>query len=234
MAQFNHTFLLTILFLVSSIEYGSSIEPSLATSPQNNTKTKTQTQTSTMTYIESSCEGTLYPDLCLRCLAKFANSKIDGPQHLAHVALSVSLYKALNTRGYLLKVAKEIEAIKDHKDGSRVAYQTVLDCVKQITDSVDQLSQAIKELRRLNKRNSTTIDDDFLWHISNVETWVSTALTDASYCVESFPGHRMSKRTAAIKVKAKNVAEVTSNALALFHRYASKTRAAAATNAKKH
>jgi hypothetical protein len=26
-----------------------------------------------------------------------------------------------------------------------------------------------------------------LWHISNVETWVSTALTDASSCVQSFP-----------------------------------------------
>ncbi|OIV89763.1 hypothetical protein TanjilG_02895 [Lupinus angustifolius] len=184
-----------------------------------------------MILIDSSCRGTLYQDLCFRCLRKFSNFTIDGPQHLAHVALSVSLYKALDTRGYLLKVAKEFEAIKDNT----FVYQTVLDCVKQITDSVDELSQAIKELRRLNKRNDSGISDDFLWHISNVETWVSTALTDASYCVESFPGHRMSKRTAAIKVKAKNVAEVTSNALALFHRYASRYRAAAeARNANKH
>ncbi|CAL0302935.1 unnamed protein product [Lupinus luteus] len=176
-----------------------------------------------MILIDSSCRGTLYQDLCFRCLRKFSNFTIDGPQHLAHVALSVSLYKALDTRGYLLKVAKEFEAIKDNT----LVYKTVLDCVKQITDSVDELSQAIKELRRLNKNNNSGINDDFLWHISNVETWVSTALTDASYCVESFPGHRMSKRTAAIKVKAKNVAEVTSNALALFHRYASRYRAAA-------
>jgi hypothetical protein len=72
-----------------------------------------------------------------------------------------------------------------------------------------------------------------LWHISNVETWVSTALTDASSCVQSFPGHRMSKRVATIKIKAKNVAEVTSNALALFHSYASSYKQAAARATKK-
>ncbi|RDX68460.1 Pectinesterase inhibitor 9, partial [Mucuna pruriens] len=178
-----------------------------------------------MAYIESSCQGTRYTDLCIRCLARFANFTIDGPQHLAHVALSMSLSRALQTRGYLLKVAKELEEFKNDR-----VYLTVQDCVTQINDSVDQLYQAIKELRRLNKR--TIIDDNFLWHISNVETWVSTALTDASYCVQSFPGHRMSKRTATIKVKAQNVAELTSNALALFHRYASKYHAAARATKK--
>ncbi|XP_019432956.1 PREDICTED: 21 kDa protein-like [Lupinus angustifolius] len=223
MTQINLAFMFTMLFLFSC---NASVDSSLS-----NTQNKTQIQTPAMILIDSSCRGTLYQDLCFRCLRKFSNFTIDGPQHLAHVALSVSLYKALDTRGYLLKVAKEFEAIKDNT----FVYQTVLDCVKQITDSVDELSQAIKELRRLNKRNDSGISDDFLWHISNVETWVSTALTDASYCVESFPGHRMSKRTAAIKVKAKNVAEVTSNALALFHRYASRYRAAAeARNANKH
>ncbi|KAF1895953.1 hypothetical protein Lal_00033905 [Lupinus albus] len=226
MAQINLAFLFTMFFLFSS--NASSIDSSLVNT-QN--KTLTQTQTPSMILIDSSCRGTLYQDLCFRCLRKFSNFTIDGPQHLAHVALSVSLYKALDTRGYLLKVAKEFEAIKDNT----FVYQTVLDCVKQITDSVDELSQAIKELRRLNKHNDSGINDEFLWHISNVETWVSTALTDASYCVESFPGHRMSKRTASIKVKAKNVAEVTSNALALFHRYASRYQAAAeARNANKH
>ncbi|KAK2433031.1 pectinesterase inhibitor [Trifolium repens] len=183
----------------------------------------------TITYIESSCNGTLYPKLCIRCLNKFSKSTINGPQHLAQVALSVSLSRALQTRGYLLNVAKELKAI-DHKN--KRMYLTVQDCVNQINDSVDQLSQAIKELKRLNNFN-TIINDKVLWHISNVETWVSTALTDASSCVQSFPGHRMSKRVATIKVKAKNVAEVTSNALALFHSYASSYKQAAARATKK-
>nr|XP_007158765.1 hypothetical protein PHAVU_002G180000g [Phaseolus vulgaris]ESW30759.1 hypothetical protein PHAVU_002G180000g [Phaseolus vulgaris] len=168
-----------------------------------------------MAYIESSCHGTRYPDLCIRCLARFSNSTIDGPQHLAHLALSVSLFRALKTRVYLLKVAKELEEFKSDR-----VYLTVQDCVTQLND----------KLRRMNK--GTIIDDNFLWHISNVETWVSTALTDASYCVQSFPGTRMSKRTATIKVKAQNVAEVTSNALNLFHRYASSYHVAAGASLK--
>ncbi|XP_061355901.1 pectinesterase inhibitor 9 [Gastrolobium bilobum] len=217
MAQLNLTLLVTFIFLFFSIL--AHVEPSLA-----------KHDSQTMTYVESSCNGTLYPDLCIRCLQKFVNnSTIDGPQHLAHVALSVSLSRALQTRWYLLKVAKELKEIKNKRE-----YLTVEDCVNQITDSVDQLSQAIKELRRFNDQGgSNTINDDVLWHISNVETWVSTALTDASSCVYSFPGHRMSKRAASIRVKAKNVAEVTSNALALFHRYASKYMQEAARTTKK-
>ncbi|XP_027353286.1 pectinesterase inhibitor 9-like [Abrus precatorius] len=203
-----------VIFLAMIFTCLAQVEPSRAGHNRQN-------QTQTMGYIESSCNSTRYPDLCIRCLARFANYNIDnGPKDLVHVALSVSLTRALQTRGYLLKVTKELEEFNIGK-----VYLTIQDCLTLINDSVDQLSQAIKELRRLDKR--TIIDDRFLWQISNVETWVSTALTDASYCVQSFPGQRMSKRTATIKVKAQNVAEVTSIALALFHRYASRYQAAA-------
>ncbi|KAG5042110.1 hypothetical protein JHK87_006025 [Glycine soja] len=218
MAQLNLTLQLIFLSLLFSF-LAPPVEPSSLTRHKNS---------QTITYIESSCNSTLYPNLCIRCLSRYAKSTINGPQHLAQYALSVSLSRAVNTRGYLLKVAKELKVLKNNKR----EYLIVQDCVNQITDSVEQLSQAIKELRRLNQRGST-INDDMLWHISNVETWVSTALTDASSCVYSFPGHRMSKRAAAIKVKAMNVAEVTSNALALFHRYASKYRQAEARTIKK-
>ncbi|KAK2413826.1 pectinesterase inhibitor [Trifolium repens] len=231
---------LTIMIIFLSISSSlARVEPSLArhksqkSSNQTKTEIETQAQTrnKTLAYIESSCQGTRYPDLCMRSLASFAKySTVAGPDHLAHIALSVSLVKALQTRGYLLKVVKEIEEINKGTEPG-LAYLTMQDCEKQISDSVDQLSQAIKELRRVNK--GTIIDDKMLWHISNVETWVSTALTDASYCVQSFPGHRMSKRTATIKSKAQNVAEVTSNGLALFHRYAARYKAAAAARAAK-
>ncbi|WJX81416.1 hypothetical protein P8452_64302 [Trifolium repens] len=194
---------LTIMIIFLSISSSlARVEPSLArhksqkSSNQTKTEIETQAQTrnKTLAYIESSCQGTRYPDLCMRSLASFAKySTIDGPDHLAHIALSIA------------------------KNKSAIA--------------LINLSQAIKELRRVNK--GTIIDDKMLWHISNVETWVSTALTDASYCVQSFPGHRMSKRTATIKSKAQNVAEVTSNGLALFHRYAARYKAAAAARAAK-
>ncbi|OIW00944.1 hypothetical protein TanjilG_10022 [Lupinus angustifolius] len=215
MAQLNLTLLVIFLSLfISSVLVKSSLAKH---NPQ------------TISYIESSCNGTLYQDLCIRCLAKYVKnySTIDGPHHLAQVALSVSLSRALHTRGYLLKLVKELKTIKNKRE-----YLAVNDCANQISDSVDQLSQAIKELSRCSQRGST-ISDDSLWHISNVETWVSTALTDASSCVYSFTSIRMSKRMAAIKVKAQNVAEVTSNALALFRRYALSSQQSVARTTKK-
>ncbi|KAJ6390969.1 hypothetical protein OIU77_025055 [Salix suchowensis] len=94
-------------------------------------------------YIESSCTKTLYPSLCIQYLSVFANSTIETPQQLAQAALSVSLYRALQTRTFVLKVAKELKAMKS-KD-----YQAVKDCLDQIGDSVDRLSQSVRELYRL-------------------------------------------------------------------------------------
>ncbi|ESW06834.1 hypothetical protein PHAVU_010G080700 [Phaseolus vulgaris] len=218
MAQLNLTLFVIFLSLLFSF-LATPVEPS---------SLKRQRNPKTMTYIESSCNGTLYPNLCIRCLSQYAKSPLNGPQHLAQYALSVSLSRALHTKGYLLEVAKELQVIKSNKR----EYLTVQDCVNQITDSVEQISQAMKELRRFNQHGSS-MSDKMLWHISNVETWVSTALTDASSCVYSFPGNRMSKRMASIKVKAMNVAQVTSNALFLFHRYASTYQKAATKITKK-
>ncbi|XP_022770256.1 pectinesterase inhibitor 9 [Durio zibethinus] len=172
-------------------------------------------------FIEASCQTTRYPALCITCLSRYANSSIQNVQQLAQVALTVSLYKARYTRSYMLKVAKELEAIKAKE------YPAVRDCLLQIDDGVNQLSQSIRELRRLDPKAGMT--DDIFWHIDNVETWVSAALTDASSCIDEFPGRRMSKMKATIKGKVLNVAQLTSNALALFHQYAARYRAAAAT-----
>lgn len=169
-------------------------------------------------YIEAACRSTRYPGLCVHCLSLFTNNNgttLHNPQELARMALTVSLYKALQTRFYLQKVAKELRA------GKAKEYPVVIDCLEQINDSVDQLSQSIKELRGLD---GASVTDDFSYHISNVVTWTSAALTDANSCVDQFPGRRMSKLKATLKVKVLNVVQVTSNALALFNRYASRYR----------
>ncbi|XVF73424.1 hypothetical protein PTKIN_Ptkin12aG0200800 [Pterospermum kingtungense] len=164
---------------------------------------------------------TRYPALCIKCLSRYVNSSILDDQQLAHVALTVSLHRASYTRSYMLKLAKELKAIKAKE------YPAVRDCLQQIDDSVNQLSQSIRELRRLDPKSG--MSDDIFLHIENVRTWVSTALTDASSCADEFPGHRTSKMKATIKGKVLNVAQLTSNALALFHRYAARYRAAANT-----
>lgn len=202
---------LSIVLVLCILFISGAVEPAFAR------------RSSARAYIESSCRTTRYPKLCIQSLAGFANSNrtIQTPHQLAQLALSVSLYKARLTKSYMLKVADELKNTKS-KD-----YQTVKDCLDQINDSVNQLSESIKELRGLVASRQLGGDDIF-WKISNVETWLSSAQTDASTCMDEFPGRRMSKMKAIIKGKVLNVAQTASNALALFHRFAARYRASAA------
>lgn len=179
----------------------------------------------TRAYIEVSCHVTQYPDLCIRSLIAYVHDSkatILSPQQVVHYALLASQRRAQHTRAFLLKVSKELKAKKAQE------YQAVKDCFEQIDLSVDQLSMSIKELRQLG-HETTSSRDDPLWHISNVETWVGSALTDATTCLDEFPGRRMSKLKATVKAKVLNVAQVTENVLALFHRFAARYRAPGAT-----
>ncbi|GAB4844347.1 hypothetical protein Ancab_037710 [Ancistrocladus abbreviatus] len=154
---------------------------------------------------------TLYPKLCHETLLGYVNSTNLNPHQLAQIALRVSLVRARYARAYLTKVAVRPESVKG------MEYQAVRDCVEQINDSVAQLSQSINELSRIIGDGS---EDDFLWHSSNVETWTSAALTDQTTCLDGFPGRdgAHSIKT-AIKGKVVDVAQATSNALALINSF---------------
>lgn len=61
---------------------------------------------------------------------------------------------------------------------------------------------------------------DFPWHASNVQTWMSAALTDASMCMDGFSGRAVGGRTRAlVRAKVLNLVQTTSVSLALFNRF---------------
>lgn len=97
--------------------------------------------------------------------------------------------------------------------------EAIKDCLEEIDDTVDRLSKSVKELKNLGESKGK----DFQRHISNVETWVSAALTDENTCVDGFARKALNgKLKSSIKARIVNVAQVTSNALALINKFASK------------
>lgn len=89
------------------------------------------------------------------------------------------------------------------------------DCIEVIGDSVDELQQSLGELGHISRSNISLT-------MSDVQTWVSAALTDEDTCMDGFAGNNMNgyAKTMARKRIIK-VAHLTSNALALINNYAS-------------
>ncbi|KAJ6705724.1 PECTINESTERASE INHIBITOR 9 [Salix purpurea] len=171
--------------------------------------------TSPTDFIKASCKATRYPELCVECLSGYAGVIQRDERRLAHSALSVSLARASSAAAFATKLTK-VRGIKPRE------YQAAKDCIENMGDSVDRLSQSVRELGHTGR----AVGRDFLWHMSNVQTWVSAALTDESTCLDGFAGHLMDGNVkAAIKRRITNVAQVTSNALALVNRFASRHRA---------
>lgn len=60
----------------------------------------------------------------------------------------------------------------------------------------------------------------YRWHLSNVQTWVSAALTDTNTCLDSLSHNAGPTVRTAVRKRVVEVAQVTSNALALVNRLA--------------
>ncbi|TKY45565.1 21 kDa protein [Spatholobus suberectus] len=162
-------------------------------------------------FIKSSCSATQYPALCVESLSVYASSIQQDPQQLVQTALSLSLNRTESTKAFVTKCNK-FRGLKPRE------YAALKDCAEEISDSVDRLSRSLKELKLCKAKG-----EDFAWHISNVETWVSAALTDESTCGDGFAGKALNgKIKASIRARMLNVAQVTSNALSLINQYAAK------------
>ncbi|XP_047951407.1 pectinesterase inhibitor 9-like [Salvia hispanica] len=169
-------------------------------------------------FIESQCETTLYSNLCVRCLSPYVSSfsKTLSHRQLAQTALKVTLAKAETTQAYITQVAQRLNRTK----GPQI--RSVRECLDQINDGVDQLTRSIKEAQHIKEGEESS---EFTWHASNVQTWMSTALTDASMCIDGISGRTIGGKTKAlIKARVLNLQQVTSIALALFNRFAARFR----------
>ncbi|TKY55410.1 21 kDa protein [Spatholobus suberectus] len=173
----------------------------------------------TTDFIKSSCESTSYPVACVQSLSRYANAIGQRERQLAITALSVSVSR---TRSCALFV-KEMGPVKGMKP---IEHNAVRECIEFMDDSVDRLSQSIRELGLLGKAEG----NDFAWHMSNVQTWVSAAMTNQKTCLDGFDGpHVDANLKAAIRPRVVDVSQITSNALSLVNRFASKNRTATQT-----
>ncbi|KAJ0658147.1 putative pectinesterase [Helianthus annuus] len=163
-------------------------------------------------FIKSSCATATYPALCERSLSPFAKTIQTSPAQLARTALAVSLKQSQTTQAYLNKL-KQVKGLKPRERSA------IGDCLEEVSDSLDRVSKSIKELKNCDRVKG----QEFIWHMSNVQTWVSSALTDENTCMDGFGGKVMEGRIkSSVRAHITSVAHVTSNALALVNNFAQK------------
>jgi len=155
-------------------------------------------------FIKVSCSTTRYPTLCLESLSLYAATIKQSPRQMAQTALSVTLARAVSAKTFVKKLNK-LKGLKPRE------YIALKDCSQGMADGADRLSKSVRELQRVAGKDSS-------WLVSNVQTWVSAALTDASTCLDGFAGRPLPSVTAEVT----NVMKLTSNALALVNQFAAK------------
>jgi len=156
-------------------------------------------------FIRTSCRMTTYPKLCFNSLSTRAGAIQTSPKLLAQTALSVTLDTTLSTSSSMVKLSQvhgmtplEVSAMKD--------------CIEMLSDSVYELKRSLEEMKRPGSKDHKLV-------MSDIQTWVSTAMTDEDTCSEGFANDPKMKNV--VRGKIVNVAHITSNALALINSYAS-------------
>ncbi|CAK7337058.1 unnamed protein product [Dovyalis caffra] len=158
-------------------------------------------------FIRKSCTATTYPKLCYTSLSIHSSAIQTSPKLLASTALNVTLSSAKSTstmmstlsQGHGLK-PKEVSAMSD--------------CVEELSDALDELRKSIDEM-------SNGKESNFGLMINDVQTWVSAAMTDESTCSDGFAGNAMNGNLkTTVRGRIVNIAQLTSNALALINNYA--------------
>uniref|UniRef100_A0A7N1A6A8 Pectinesterase inhibitor domain-containing protein n=1 Tax=Kalanchoe fedtschenkoi TaxID=63787 RepID=A0A7N1A6A8_KALFE len=159
-------------------------------------------------FIKTSCAATSYPTLCYTSLSTHASAIQKSPKLLAHTALSVALSTAKTTSSSMVQLSKT-PGLKAREIGA------MQDCVEEMGESVEQMQRSLSEMSSLREA-------EFRMMISDVQTWVSAALTDEDTCTEGFSEMMMKGDVEkAVRENIFKIVHLTSNALALINAYAS-------------
>uniref|UniRef100_A0A1J3HUQ1 21 kDa protein n=1 Tax=Noccaea caerulescens TaxID=107243 RepID=A0A1J3HUQ1_NOCCA len=193
--RFNHQFLTSLLIWITIATLKS-------------VHTTTTTTTTNTEFVKSSCTFTTYPRLCFASLSSQASLIQTSPKVMAHAALNITLASAKATSAMIVRFS----------NSSRLKPREVSamgDCVEELGDTLDDLRKSIGEMGQLSGSNYEV-------YMSDIQTWVSAALTDENTCTDGFEGDDMNGKVKVfVRRRILVIAHLTSNALALINQFAS-------------
>ncbi|KAG2301732.1 hypothetical protein Bca4012_059969 [Brassica carinata] len=168
--------------------------------------------TNDLTFIRTSCNVTLYPDLCFNSLAGYASAVQNSPARLTKLAIGVTISKAKSTALLLSKLSRSTAKVKD--------------CASYLKDALDEMRDSLRTLRNISRGIGTTAAvpssvEMFRFKMSDVQTYMSAALTYEDTCTDEYEEMDEAGGTkTSVYDRVNNLKRLTSNALALVNSYA--------------
>jgi len=170
-------------------------------------------QSSGTDYIRSSCGATLYPEICYTSLSRYASAVKQSPSRLARVAIGVSLSRARRLAAYVSNLTRHEDFGGDHR-----ATAALHDCLSNMGDAVYEMSGSLKQMRKVGAAGLSA--ESFQFQMSNVQTWMSAALTDEETCTDGFEDVADGAVKTEVCNRVADAKKFTSNALALVNTFA--------------
>ncbi|KAJ4867465.1 Plant invertase/pectin methylesterase inhibitor superfamily protein [Raphanus sativus] len=165
------------------------------------------TATTTNTeFVKSSCKFTTYQKLCVTSLSTQSSLIQTSHKLMAHAALNITLASVKATSAMMVRLSssqlkpREVSAMRD--------------CVEELGDTLAELRKSIGEMGLLSGSN-------YEIYMSDIQTWVSAALTDENTCSDGFGGADMNGKVKdLVRGRILVIAHLTSNASALINHFA--------------
>lgn len=200
MSQFLYSLTLVVVVFIAS----TNIHKTAATPPSYSQNHKT--------FVKTACNSTTYPEKCYKSLSSHSSAIKSDPIKLCTTALNLNVKSAKEATSVVSKLLKKSQKSVVGRKNKMLPETLILkDCLEEMKDTIVELKQAITEMKTL--QDGTSVAE----HITNVRTWVSSALTDEGTCTDGFDEVKVNKETKKKVTKVvEELARTTSNTLALI------------------
>ncbi|GAA0183696.1 hypothetical protein LIER_31062 [Lithospermum erythrorhizon] len=183
----------------------ATLDESYATSPMASQPPESDVKQ----FIHTSCQSTLYQDLCFNSLIFYANTIQHDSARLTRIAIKISLTRAKNMANYISYLSSQADS-----GGEPTTKSALHDCYALFGDAVDQMRDSLKQMQQLNGSGGS-----LRFQMSNVQTWLSAAMTNEDTCSDGLSDVPNLVIKENVMDRVNKAMHVTSNALALVNKF---------------
>ncbi|KAG9137653.1 hypothetical protein Leryth_011384 [Lithospermum erythrorhizon] len=157
--------------------------------------------------LKSSCESTLYPDLCYSALAnepELMSKKVMSQKDVIELSINITTKVVQKNYQVIEKILKKKKLTKREKGALN-------DCLETIDETLDELQKAVEDLELYPNKKSLKE------HADDLKTLLSAAMTNPETCIDGFSHDGADKDVRkALLAGQKKIEKMCSNALAMI------------------